>query len=89
MLSTPFDLVVPGPEDAGNEFGGAVRLGLSVGYSGVRVDPRLELVLEADRLGYDSVWVAEAYGSDAVTMLSWYGPPSPVNTMTRSSVVNR
>jgi F420-dependent oxidoreductase-like protein len=39
----------------------------------VRVDPRLELVLEADRLGYHSVWVAEAYGSDAVTMLAWYG----------------
>jgi len=49
-----------------------VKLGLSVGYSSVRVEPRLDLVLEADRLGYDSVWVAEAYGSDAVTMLAWY-----------------
>jgi F420-dependent oxidoreductase-like protein len=53
--------------------GGLMQLGLSVGYAGVKVDPRLDLVLEADRLGYHSVWVAEAYGSDAVTVLSWYG----------------
>src|SRR5215212_5659127 len=32
---------------------------------------QLELVLEAERLGYDSVWTAEAYGSDAATILSW------------------
>ncbi len=50
-----------------------MRLGLSVGYSGVVFESNLDLVQEADRLGYDSVWVAEAYGSDAVTMLSWYG----------------
>jgi len=50
-----------------------MRLGLSVGYAGTKVDPRLDLVLEADRLGYDSVWAAEAYGSDVVSMLAWYG----------------
>ncbi len=50
-----------------------MRLGLAVGYSGVRVESKLDLVTEADRLGYHSVWAAEAYGSDAVTMLSWYG----------------
>ncbi|WKZ82654.1 MAG: LLM class F420-dependent oxidoreductase [Acidimicrobiia bacterium] len=50
-----------------------MRLALNVGYSGTRVEPRLDLVREADRLGYDSVWVAEAYGSDAVSMLAWYG----------------
>ena len=50
-----------------------MRLALTVGYSGPRVDPRLDLVEEADRLGYHSVWVAEAYGSDVVTMLTWYG----------------
>ena len=50
-----------------------MRLALTVGYSGTRVDPRLDLVQEADRLGYHSVWAAEAYGSDVVTMLSWYG----------------
>src|SRR5215210_3927143 len=32
---------------------------------------QLELVLEAERLGYDSVWTAEAYGSDAATILGW------------------
>ena len=32
---------------------------------------QLELVLEAERLGYDSVWTAEAYGSDAATILAW------------------
>lgn len=50
-----------------------MRLALNVGYSGTRVELRLDLVREADRLGYDSVWVAEAYGSDAVSMLAWYG----------------
>ena len=32
-----------------------------------------ELVAEAERLGYDSVWTAEAYGSDALTPLAWWG----------------
>jgi len=50
-----------------------MRLGLNIGYSGATVDPRLDLVLEADRLGYHSVWVAEAYGSDTVSVLAWYG----------------
>jgi len=50
-----------------------VRLGLNMGYARSRVDARLELVQEADRLGYHSVWAAEAWGSDAVSMLAWYG----------------
>jgi F420-dependent oxidoreductase-like protein len=50
-----------------------MRLALNMGYSGTTVEPRLDLVREADRLGYHSVWVAEAYGSDAVSMLAWYG----------------
>jgi len=50
-----------------------VRLGLNMGYARSRINPRLELVREADRLGYHSVWVAETWGSDAVSMLSWYG----------------
>jgi F420-dependent oxidoreductase-like protein len=33
----------------------------------------LDLILEAERLGFDSVWTAEAYGSDAVTPLAWIG----------------
>jgi F420-dependent oxidoreductase-like protein len=32
---------------------------------------QLEVVQEAERLGYDSVWTAEAYGSDAATVLAW------------------
>src|SRR4051794_16083546 len=51
----------------------AVRLGLHIGYwgLGMTADEQLELVLEAERLGYDSVWTAEAYGSDAATVLAW------------------
>src|SRR4051794_12595401 len=51
----------------------AVRLGLHIGYwgLGMTADEQLELVLEAERLGYDSVWTAEAYGSDAATILAW------------------
>ena len=33
----------------------------------------LEAIKEADRLGFDSVWTAEAYGSDALTPLAWWG----------------
>lgn len=48
-----------------------MRLGLMFGYSGARYAMPLELVREAERLGYDSVWTAEAYGSDAVTPATW------------------
>jgi F420-dependent oxidoreductase-like protein len=50
-----------------------LRLGLHIGYWGLGLDAseQLELVREAERLGYDSVWTAEAYGSDAVTILAW------------------
>src|SRR4051812_50050705 len=44
-----------------------------IGYwgMGLTAQQQLELVLEAERLGYDSVWAAEAYGSDAATILGW------------------
>lgn len=50
-----------------------MRLGLSLGYQTPWSTPadHLAMAREADRLGYSVVWVAEAYGSDAVTMLSW------------------
>jgi len=50
-----------------------VRLGLHLGPSGLGRSPgeQLQLVQEAERLGYDSVWTAEAYGSDAATVLGW------------------
>ncbi|MFI5394144.1 MAG: LLM class F420-dependent oxidoreductase [Candidatus Binatia bacterium] len=48
-----------------------MRFGLNVGYSGAQVSINIELIKEADRLGFHSVWSAEAYGSDAVTPLAW------------------
>ena len=50
-----------------------MRLGLSLGYWGSRPGDALPLVQEAERLGYDSVWTAEAYGSDGLTPLAWIG----------------
>ena len=50
-----------------------MRLGLHIGYwgLGLTAEEQLALVLEAEKLGYDSVWTAEAYGSDAATILAW------------------
>jgi F420-dependent oxidoreductase-like protein len=50
-----------------------MRLGLHVGYWGLGLEAheQLALVREAEELGFDSVWAAEAYGSDAATVLSW------------------
>lgn len=50
-----------------------MRLGLSLGYSGATISLPLDMIQEADRLGYYAVWTAEAYGSDAVTPLAWIG----------------
>lgn len=50
-----------------------MRLGLSLGYWGASGRDDTELVREAERLGYHSVWTAEAYGSEAVSPLAWYG----------------
>ena len=47
-----------------------MRLGLNLGYWGGGNQDNLVLAKEADRLGYSVVWVAEAYGSDAPTVLS-------------------
>ncbi|NOX63243.1 MAG: LLM class F420-dependent oxidoreductase [Chloroflexi bacterium] len=51
----------------------SLRLGLNIGYSGARIHLPVDMVLEAERLGYHSVWAAESYGSDAVTPLAWLG----------------
>ncbi len=48
----------------------AMHLGLNLGYWGTALAGDTTLVTEAERLGYDSVWTAEAYGSDAVTPLA-------------------
>ena len=53
-------------------YGGRVKLGLNLGYWGGGNDAdNLTLAQEADRLGYSVVWAAEAYGSDAATVLAW------------------
>lgn len=48
-----------------------MRFGLAIGYAGSRVHLPLDLIQEADRLGFHAVWSAEAYGSDAVTPLAY------------------
>ena len=49
-------------------------LGFMVGYWGAQPPVGVpELLLEAERLGYSTAWTAEAYGSDALTPLAWYG----------------
>src|SRR5262249_58519069 len=48
-----------------------MRLGLNLGYWGSNPEDNVALAREADRLGFHSVWTAEAYGSDAVTTLTW------------------
>jgi F420-dependent oxidoreductase-like protein len=50
-----------------------MKLGIQVGYWGLGMgaQEQLQVVQEAERLGYDSVWAAEAYGSDAATVLAW------------------
>lgn len=51
-----------------------MKLGLNTGYWGSGPPAgALESVLEAERLGFDSIWTAEAYGSDALTPLAWWG----------------
>ena len=51
-----------------------IKLGYSVGYWSAGPPPgALEAIKEADRLGFDSLWTAEAYGSDALTPLAWWG----------------
>src|SRR5919108_260586 len=50
-----------------------MKLGLHAGYWGLGLsgEDQLRLAQEADSLGYDSIWAAEAYGSDAATVMAW------------------
>jgi len=52
-----------------------MKIGVNIGYwSSAGPPPQAaEIVAEADRLGLDSVWTAEAYGSDVLTPLAWWG----------------
>jgi len=48
-----------------------MKLGLLLGYSGKKLAPPMDLIKQAEKMGVDSVWIAEAYGSDAVTVAAW------------------
>ena len=48
-----------------------MKLGFYIGYSGAELRLPVDKVLLAERLGFDSVWTAEAYGSDAITPLAY------------------
>jgi F420-dependent oxidoreductase-like protein len=48
-----------------------MKLGINIGYSGSTIQIPIEHIQEAERMGYDSVWSAEAYGSDAITPLAY------------------
>jgi F420-dependent oxidoreductase-like protein len=51
-----------------------LKLGLNTGYWSAGPPPGIEVtVAEAERLGFDSMWTAEAYGSDVLTPLAWWG----------------
>src|ERR671936_2828915 len=52
---------------------GDMKLGLMLGYWGADSWDPIDLVLEAEGLGFDSVWTSEAYGSDAFSPLCWIG----------------
>lgn len=48
-----------------------MKVGLLLGYSGKELAPPMDMILQAELMGFDSVWIAEAYGSDAVTVAAW------------------
>lgn len=53
---------------------GQLKLGLNTGYWSAGPPPGIEeSIADAEKLGYDSIWVAEAYGSDCVAPLAWWG----------------
>lgn len=48
-----------------------MKLGFLLGYSGKHINIPIDLIQQAESMGYDSVWTAEAYGNDAVTSAAW------------------
>src|SRR3954469_11922513 len=63
-----------------------MRLGLHVGYwgLGLTAEEQLKLVRAAEDAGFDSVWAAEAYGSDAATVLAWLAAQTERNKIVSS-----
>lgn len=48
-----------------------MKLGMLLGYSGKNIHIPLDLIRQAESMGFDSVWTAEAYGNDAVSLATW------------------
>jgi F420-dependent oxidoreductase-like protein len=48
-----------------------MKLGIAIGYSGSTFSVDMDLIGEAERLGYESIWTSEAYGSDAISPAAW------------------
>src|SRR3954470_13137907 len=62
----------PGHETQRSRERSLMRLGLNIGYWGlVSGKDNIDMVLEAERLGFSVAWCAEAYGNDAATVLTW------------------
>src|SRR6059058_5748497 len=54
--------------------GSRMKLGLQLGYWGSGLPTHIPpAIAEAERLGFDSIWTSESYGSDAFTPLAWWG----------------
>ena len=64
-----------------------MKLGVHIGYWGLGLSSQdqLTIVQEAERLGYDSVWAAEAYGSDTATVLGWLAGQTTRSAWARAS----
>ena len=54
----------------------ALKLGINLGYWGIgpKSTEAIDVVRHAEAAGYESVWVAESYGSDVVSVLAWLAP---------------
>ncbi len=50
-----------------------MKLGFLLGYSGKEISIPIDLIKQAESMGFDSVWTAEAYGNDAVTAAACQG----------------
>lgn len=48
-----------------------IKLGFGIGYSGARMEVPIDAIRHAEHVGFDSVWTAESYGSDAITPLAY------------------
>ncbi len=58
-----------------------MKLGLAIGYSGANLRLPIERIIRAEKLGYDSVWSAEAYGSDAIGPLAFIAAQTKRNRL--------